>query len=121
MPALWTNEDSIAQSTARAPSRGLARIIHVSARISGGFVVAVTEFRPSSTKATVMQASSESLARSVRGDGTSRIPAGAITPLRDRARPSLCVRNPAGARWTGGPAPGYACVLMRAHTLAVGL
>jgi hypothetical protein len=30
MPALWTNEDTIAQSTARAPSRGLARIIHVS-------------------------------------------------------------------------------------------
>src|SRR5438876_5206115 len=111
MPALWTNEDSIARSTARAPSRGLARIIHVSARIQWWFVVAVTEFRPSSTRATVMQASSESLARSVRGDGTSRIPAGAITPLRDRARPSLCVRNPAGARWTGGPAPGYASVL----------
>src|SRR6266478_3328717 len=111
MPALWTNEDSIAQSTARAPSRGLARVIHVSARISGGFVVAVTGFRPSSTRATVMQASSESL-ESVRPQGRDIAhPGGCDYPLRDRARPSLCVGNPAGARWTGGPAPGYASLL----------
>jgi len=87
-----------------------SRIIHVSARISDGGSWCRDRVQDRAPRRRPLSRRHPNPSKVVRRTGHRAFPAGAITPLRDRAHPLCCVRNPP-ARDDGGPAPGYACVL----------